>query len=105
MTDKQKAELQVIPQTDGDPDAEFVPSGVEVTVHYTGRLLDGTVFDSSRRRKQPFTFTLGVGQVIKGWDEGFQKLKKGQRAMIICPPDYAYGARGAPPVIPPNATL
>ena len=67
--------------------------------------MDGTEFDSSRRRRQPFEFDLGYGQVIRGWDEGVQQLKKGQKATIICPPEYGYGTRGAPPVIPPNATL
>ena len=74
-------------------------------MHYTGRLMDGTVFDSSRSRQRPFTFTLGVGMVIRGWDEGVKQMKKGQRAVITCPPEYAYGAYGAPPRIPPNATL
>ena len=67
--------------------------------------MNGTEFDSSRKRRQPFEFDLGYGQVIRGWDEGVQRLKKGQKATIICPPEYGYGARGAPPVIPPNATL
>merc|ERR1712021_202493 len=96
------------PENEGDPstwDEGHPPVGSTVTVHYTGTLLDGTVFDSSRRRNKPFQFTLGVGQVIKGWDVGVAKMKKGQKATLICPPEYAYGARGAPPVIPANATL
>jgi len=76
-----------------------------VTVHYTGKLLDGTVFDSSVKRGDPFKFKCGTGQVIRGWDEGVQSLKKGQKAYITCPPEYAYGIRGAGGVIPPNATL
>ena len=75
-----------------------------VSVHYKGMLLDGTVFDSSHGG-EPFEFILGAGQVIRGWDEGIAELKKGQKATLICPPEYAYGKRGAPPDIPPNSTL
>ena len=67
--------------------------------------MDGTKFDSSRDRGTPLEFELGAGMVIKGWDEGVARMKKGQKATLICPPDYAYGARGHPPVIPRNATL
>ena len=74
-------------------------------VHYVGTLMNGTEFDSSRKRRQPFEFDLGAGQVIKGWDEGVARMKKGQKATLICPPNYAYGPYGAPPVIPANATL
>ena len=84
---------------------ELVPKGSKVKVHYTGKLDDGTVFDSSVTRGQPFDFTVGVGQVIKCWDEGVTQLCKGQKAILNCPPDYGYGARGAGGVIPPNATL
>ena len=99
-------EFKVIKHNEGDPTEEAnVPYGCQVKVHYVGTLLDGTEFDSSRKRGQPLEFELGVGMVIKGWDEGIQQLKKGQKATIICPPDYGYGSRGAPPVIPPNATL
>ena len=79
--------------------------GDEVTVHYTGKLLDGTKFDSSVDRGDPFKFRLGVGQVIKGWDEGMAKMSVGQVAKLTCTPDYAYGERGMPPVIPPSSTL
>ena len=79
--------------------------GKQVKAHYTGTLLDGTKFDSSVDRGQPFTFKIGVGQVIKCWDEGMMKLKKGQKAILNCPPDIAYGSRGAGGAIPPNATL
>ncbi len=76
-----------------------------VIAHYTGTLTDGTKFDSSRDRGQPFTFTIGMGQVIKAWDEGFAQMSKGQKAKLTCSPDYAYGDRGAGGVIPPKATL
>ena len=82
-----------------------VPPGTKVKVHYTGKLTDGTVFDSSVSRGQPLEFVVGVGQVIRGWDEGITQLQKGQKAILTCPPDYAYGAAGAGGVIPPNATL
>ncbi len=76
-----------------------------VSVHYKGQLLDGTVFDSSYKRKQPIEFTIGVGQVIQGWDEGIQLLKEGDKARLVIPSDLAYGKAGAGGVIPPNATL
>ncbi|WP_417786180.1 peptidylprolyl isomerase [Tenacibaculum sp.] len=79
--------------------------GAMVSVHYKGQLLDGTVFDSSYKRKQPIDFAIGVGQVIPGWDEGIQLLKVGDKARLVIPSDLAYGAQGAGGVIPPNATL
>ena len=79
--------------------------GSKVSVHYKGQLLDGTVFDSSYKRKEPIDFTLGIGQVISGWDEGIQLLKEGDKARLVIPSDLAYGERGAGGVIPPNATL
>ena len=79
--------------------------GAFVTAHYHGTLMDGTVFDSSVQKGRPFKFQIGVGQVIRGWDEGMIQLSRGQKAVLTCPPEYAYGEQGAGGVIPPNATL
>jgi len=89
---------------EGSGDASPNP-GDEVRAHYTGTLDDGTVFDSSRSRNKEFVFTIGLGQVIKGWDKGFASMKKGEKAILRCNPDNAYGANGAGDKIPPNATL
>lgn len=79
--------------------------GETAIVHYTGWLKDGTKFDSSKDRKKPFSFPLGAGRVIKGWDEGVVGMKIGGKRRLIIPPELGYGARGAGQVIPPNATL
>ena len=97
------SEFKVEVEVEGD--GPNVPSGSRVKVHYTGKFPDGNVFDSSIPRGAPLEFTVGAQQVIRGWDEGLQQLKKGSKAKITCPPEYAYGAAGAGGVIPPNATL
>ncbi len=94
--------IEDLKQGDGDE----AKSGQSVTVHYVGTLAsDGSKFDSSRDRGQGFTFRLGAGQVIRGWDQGVAGMKVGGLRRLTIPPDLAYGARGYPPVIPPAATL
>eukprot|EP00894_Picocystis_sp_ML_P003619 jgi/Pico_ML_1/54136/g4554.t2 len=85
----------------GRPAATWVRS----TDAWTGTLANGQKFDSSRDRGEKFRFRIGVGQVIRGWDEGVMQMSVGERATLTCTPDYGYGPRGFPPVIPPNSTL
>lgn len=80
-------------------------AGQTAVVHYTGTFLNGKKFDSSRDRGQPFTFVLGTHGVIPCWDEAVATMRVGGRRALVCPPKLAYGERGYPPVIPPNATL
>ena len=80
-------------------------AGKTVSVHYVGTLTDGSKFDSSRDRDQPFSFRLGAGQVIRGWDQGVAGMKIGGLRKLTIPSDLAYGSKGFPPVIPPGATL
>ena len=86
-------------------EGELPKDGQEIIAHYEGTLLDNTVFDSSYSRNEPFTFLLGAARVIKAWDKTFATMKKGEQALIIAKPEYAYGESGSPPKIPPNSTL
>ena len=86
-------------------DGATAAAGQTVSVHYTGWLVDGTKFDSSRDRNDPFRFPLGGGRVIRGWDEGVQGMQVGGTRKLTLPPHLGYGAAGAGGVIPPNATL
>ena len=96
-------ELEIIDLKIGE--GKEAVKGALITTHYTGWLEDGTKFDSSHDRSQPLTITLGVGQVIQGWDEGFEGMKEGGKRKLTIPPAMGYGEHGAGGVIPPNATL
>jgi FKBP-type peptidyl-prolyl cis-trans isomerase FkpA len=104
------SELQIIERSQGDGDEAV--EGKSIVVHYSGWLYDesaednkGEKFDSSVDRNDPFSFILGAGQVIRGWDQGYAGMKVGGKRTLIIPPDMGYGASGAGNVIPPNATL
>ncbi|HEX3598223.1 MAG TPA: FKBP-type peptidyl-prolyl cis-trans isomerase [Polyangiaceae bacterium] len=97
------AELEIMSIKEGSG-VEAV-SGKTVSVHYVGTLTDGSKFDSSRDRGEPFNFRLGAGQVIRGWDQGVAGMKIGEVRKLTIPHELAYGERGYPPVIPPRATL
>lgn len=93
-------------KTLSEGDGQTYPkTGDKVKVHYVGTFLNGKVFDSSRDRCTPFTFEIGRGQVIRGWDEGITLMSVGEIAELTCTPDYAYGLRGYPPTIPSGSTL
>ncbi|KNE61790.1 hypothetical protein AMAG_18772, partial [Allomyces macrogynus ATCC 38327] len=99
-----KGGLKVTDLTPADASAPRAKSGQYVQMRYIGKLTNGKVFDSNTKG-QPFGFKLGKGEVISGWDQGIVGLAVGQRRKLVIPPKMAYGARGAPPEIPPNATL
>ncbi|XP_015437816.1 PREDICTED: peptidyl-prolyl cis-trans isomerase FKBP1A [Dufourea novaeangliae] len=95
-------EIEVIFNGDGET---YPKLGQTVIVDYTGFLDNGKKFDSSRDRGIPFKFKIGKGEVIKGWEQGIAQMSVGERSKLTCSPDYAYGSRGHPGVIPPNAVL
>ena len=106
MSDEEKVTSSGLRYTDvvvGEGDV--AQNGQTAYVHYTGWLMNGTKFDSSKDRGEPFDFPIGQGSVIKGWDEGVTGMRVGGTRMLVIPPDLAYGHRGAGGVIPPNATL
>jgi FKBP-type peptidyl-prolyl cis-trans isomerase len=96
-------ELEIVDVKEGA--GQVAQAGNTVTVHYVGTLTNGNKFDSSRDRGQGFTFKLGAGMVIKGWDQGVAGMKVGAVRKLTIPPHLAYGDRGFPPVIPPGSTL
>ncbi len=98
-----KSGLKYIDEKEGT--GKEAKAGDTVDVHYTGWLKDGKKFDSSKDRGRPFTFPLGAGRVIKGWDEGVAGMKEGGKRKLIVPPELGYGERGFPGAIPPNAEL
>lgn len=101
-SEEQELQIEILKQGTG----EEVKSGDNIAVHYTGTLEDGTKFDSSLDRGKPFVFTLGIGQVIKGWDVGVLGMKVGEKRKLVIPPELGYGETGTPGgPIPPNAIL
>ncbi|XP_061112952.1 peptidyl-prolyl cis-trans isomerase FKBP5 [Conger conger] len=100
---KDQGVLKVVKRPGIDTERPMI--GDKLFVHYTGKLLNGKKFDSSLDRKEPFTFSLGKGQVIKAWDVGLSTMQKGEVSLFLCKPEYAYGAAGSPPKVPPNSTL
>jgi len=101
MEKEQELTIEILKEGTG----EVTKANDKITVHYTGWLEDGTKFDSSVDRGPAFIFTLGVGQVIQGWDEGMLGAKVGEKRKLTIPSNLAYGERGMSPIIPPNATL
>jgi len=102
-TPAQATDLQIEVTQEGT--GTVAENGMQVQVHYTGTLQDGTVFDSSRNRGEPLAFVLGEGRVIKGWEQGIAGMRVGEKRILTIPPELGYGAQGAGGVIPPNATL
>lgn len=102
--EKKPMQLEIKTTQEGTGD-RVIKSGDTITVHYTGKLTDGTKFDSSVDRGQPFTFQIGQGMVIAGWEQGFIGAKVGEKRTLTIPSDLGYGSRGAGAAIPPNATL
>lgn len=100
-----QGQLQIIPLNGEISCTQKSENGDLISVHYTGKLEDGTVFDSSLTRNSPISFNLGSGQVIKGWDQGLFDMCIGEKRRLVIPPELGYGARGAGGVIPPNAVL
>merc|ERR1719330_2312646 len=107
QTDAEKAKLQIgiKKRVPAEECKTKTKKGDVLDMHYTGKLEDGTKFDSSLDRNQPFTFTLGTGQVIKGWDQGLLNMCEGEKRKLVIPPELGYGASGAPPAIPGNSVL
>ncbi len=105
VTTKTPSGLGYAVLTPGKPDARVAKSGDTVVVHYSGYLTSGKKFDSSLDRNEPLDFPLGVGMVIKGWDEGVAGMRIGEKRRLVIPPELGYGAKGAGSDIPPNATL
>lgn len=103
--DKELARLQIGVKRRIDRCEMRSRKGDTLNVHYVGMLENGSEFDNSRSRNRPFIFTLGMGQVIKGWDQGLLNMCEGEQRRLSIPPDLAYGSSGAPPKIPPNASL
>lgn len=102
--EKQMQDLEIKTTKEGTGE-RAIKNGDMISVHYTGKLTDGTKFDSSVDRGEPFTFTVGAGEVIKGWDLGFVGAKVGEKRTLMIPSELGYGSRGAGSMIPPDAAL